>query len=126
MRLTLAAAIALVIATVPQAASARYVQRWPAESSKSRFLVRADLVRPIPEIEALHRTIDEGRDAGQLDRKTARRLRRQARRMASTARRHADDGDGMAAAALHEARVWAIVTKEQVDLLRAEMSYIGP
>ena len=123
MRLTLAAVIVLAIATVPQVASARYVQRWPAESSKSRFMVRADAVQPVPEIEALDRTIEEGRDAGQLDRRTARRLRGEASRMASTARRYARDG--MTPAELHELRVWAIVTKEQTDLLRAEMSYIG-
>jgi hypothetical protein len=123
MRLTFVATIVLALAAMPYPAAARFVQRWPAESAGSRFVIRPVPVQPVPEIEALNRTIEEGRDAGQLDRKTARRLRGEASRMARAARRNARDG--MTPAELHELRVWAIVTKERTDLLRAEMSVPG-
>ncbi len=124
MRLVPIAAVALVLASMPHPASARFVQRWPAEAAGSRFVIRPARVEAIPEIEALNRTIEEGREAGQLDRKTARRLRRQAHAISSTARRYARDG--LTPGELYPLQVAAIAAKEQTDLLRAEMSVTRP
>lgn len=117
MRATLVAILTgLAFAAIPQMAAAQMVPRSPPPPSGSRIIIKPAEVPAPTELRNLRDTIEEGRDAGTLDRRTARHLRREARLLDSVAERYARDG--LSPDESRELQVRAIIAREQANLLR--------
>jgi len=124
MRATLVAFLTgLALAAAPQTACAQIVPRAPSPPVGTRIIIKPVEVPAPTELEDLDDAIEDGRDAGQLDRQTARRLRRESRLLESTAERYARDG--MSLDESRELQSRAIIAREQVDLRRGA-TFGGP
>lgn len=117
MRATfLAMLTGLTLAVLPQAAVAQNVPRSSPPPSGTRIIIKPAEVPAPTELKDLDDAIRDGRDAGQLDRRTARRLRRESGVLESTAQRYARDG--LSADEARELQTRAIIAREQANLLR--------
>lgn len=117
MRATFVAMLTgLSLVALPQVAGAQIVPRSPPPPSGARIIIKPVEVPAPTELRDLSDAIEDARDAGQLDRRTARRLRREARLQDSTAERYARDG--LSADESRELQSRAIIAREQANLLR--------
>lgn len=87
-----------------------------SQAAGAQIIIKPAEVPAPTELEDLDDAIRDGREAGQLDRRTARRLRREARLLERTAERYARDG--FSADEARELQIRAIIAREQANLLR--------